>query len=210
MMQDFSLTQRASFWARSRGLMVQRTLRNLTRNDLAHPGNRAAAHSDGAAILAEVRTPLFTTADAAERQLELGKVENLRVAARAMDGLLLSSGAVFSFWRVVGRPVRSRGFVIGRELRHGCLIPSIAGGICQLSNSLCRAARLAGMDIVERHAHSAPSVDGLTFDPEDDATVFWNYVDFRFRATQPVRLSVRLDAESLIVRLLAQPDVATP
>ena len=209
MMQDFSLTQRASFWARSRGLMVQRTLRNLTRNDLAHPGNRATGNSDGVAILAEVRTPLFTTADAAERQLELGKVENLRVAARAMDGLLLSSGAVFSFWRVVGRPVRSRGYVIGRELRHGCLIPSIAGGICQLSNSLCRAARLAGMEIVERHAHSAPSVDGLTFDPEDDATVFWNYVDFRFRVTQPVQLSVRLDAESLIVRLLAQSQAAT-
>ena len=207
-MQDFSLTQRASFWARSRGLMVQRTLRNLARKDLAHPRHRKPTTAGDAAILAEVSTPLFSTQDPAERQLELGKVENLRVAARAMDGLLLSSGAVFSFWRVVGRPVRSRGYVIGRELRHGCLIPSIAGGICQLSNSLCRAARLAGMEIVERHAHSAPSVDGLTFDPEDDATVFWNYVDFRFRATRPVQLSVRLSADNLVVRLISQKKAA--
>ena len=50
-----------------------------------------------------------------------------------------------------------KGYVIGREIRQGCMIPSIGGGICQLTNALSRVAHSAGMEIVERHSHTRPS-----------------------------------------------------
>jgi len=153
-------------------------------------------------VLAEVVTALYTDGDPNERGLQLGKVQNLRIGARAIDGTRLEAGQIFSFWAQVGQPTRARGFVEGRELRQGCIIPTVAGGLCQLSNSLYRAAREAGCEIVERHGHTAP-IPNSPFPPGEDATVFWNYVDLRFRAPRPMTVRVRLSAHDLIVRLEA-------
>ena len=173
--------------------------------DLADPTLRRLKRTTGVGeTIAEVATPLYTDSDTSERGLQLGKVQNLRVAARALDGLVIPAGQAFSFWSHVGRPTRGRGFVTGRELRQGCLIPTVAGGLCQLSNSLYQAALRAGCEIVERHGHTA-AVPDSPFLPGEDATVFWNYVDLRFRPRRNLRLAVRLSAEQLIVRLEALP-----
>ena len=152
--------------------------------------------------LSEIATPLYSDGSATERGLQLGKVQNLRIAAKALNGLVIPAGGLFSFWAQLGRPTRARGYVEGRELRQGCLIPTVAGGLCQMSNSLHVAAKRAGCDIVERHGHTA-QVPGSPFPEGDDATVFWNYVDLRFRPRQAVRLRVRLSETELIVALEA-------
>ena len=180
-------------------LRARRSLTNaLDRQVRRHPILPAAA----GAPIAEVVTALYTDADPNERALQLGKVQNLRIGARALDGAVLDAGAIFSFWAQVGRPTRARGFVEGRELRQGCIIPTIAGGLCQLSNSLYRAARHGGCEIVERHGHTA-AISGSPFPPGEDATVFWNYVDLRFRVPQKVVVRARLSHSDLIVRLEA-------
>jgi len=158
---------------------------------------RGTARGD---ILAEIVTPLYTETDPHERALQLGKVQNLRVGAKRLEGLSMQAGDIFSFWAHIGRPTRAKGFVEGRELRQGCLIPTLAGGLCQLSNSLHMCARKAGFEILERHGHTAP-VPNSPFAPGEDATVYWNYVDLRFRATRPAILRVWLTARELVVRL---------
>ncbi|UUZ55703.1 VanW family protein [Massilia sp. H-1] len=110
-------------------------------------------------------------------------------------------GATFSFWRQVGRATTLRGYVPGRELREGCIVPAIGGGICQLSNALYQAAADAGLEIVERHAHSQV-IPGSAAAIGRDATVFWNYVDLRFRSDQPCRIEVALERTQLVVRIL--------
>ena len=77
-----------------------------------------------------------------------------------------------------------RGFVKGRELREGCIIPNVGGGLCQVSNALYDAALQAGHEIVERHAHTQV-IAGSLAEQGRDATVFWNYVDLRFRSERP-------------------------
>ncbi len=143
----------------------------------------------------ELRSPLWVHAEPAELRFELGKVENLRLACTRIDGVVLEPGNVFSFWRQVGRASRRRGFVVGRMLQQGCVIPAVGGGLCQLSNALYGLALRSGCEIVERHAHSVrmPSA------PLHDATVAWNYVDLRFRAVQRMRISATLSADELIV-----------
>ena len=176
--------------------------RRLATDRLDTTTRRWPAGPGGGPVLAEVTTPLYSDGDDREQALQLGKVQNLRIAAHAFDGVVVPAGKTLSFWAQLGRPTRAKGFVVGRELRQGCLIPTLAGGICQLSNSLYRAARDAGCRIVERHGHTAP-IPHSPFPPGDDATVFWNYVDLRFEAGQSVRLVCRLSASDLVVRLEA-------
>ena len=161
-------------------------------------------------LVAQSVTGLWTDPALSEQAMQLGKVQNLRRAAAALDGLELPAGAVFSFWRQVGRATSARGFVRGRMLREGCLVPAIGGGLCQLSNALYDVALAAGCRIVERHAHSR-RVPGSAAAEDRDATVAWNYVDLRFAAPAAMRLGVRLTDRDLIVSLrTSTPFVAPP
>jgi len=190
----------AIFWAKSRLLIARRMLRNLAGGARRYRPRRLAAVPEGAALLARDEHRLYSAADPRERALELGKVQNLRVAAAALDGIVLEPGETFSFWRAVGRATRAKGYVVGRELRQGCMIPSIGGGVCQLTNALSRVAHQAGMEIVERHSHSVHP-PGFFIDTDTDATVFWNYIDFRFRSPARVRIGAVLTEATLVVRL---------
>jgi hypothetical protein len=171
---------------------------------------RATADAGFDRLVTQSVTPLWSDPSLAETAMQFGKVQNLRRAAAALDGRLLTPGAVFSFWRHVGRATPGRGFASGRMLREGCMVAAVGGGLCQLSNALYDVALGAGCRIVERHAHSQ-RVPGSAAAIGRDATVAWNYVDLRFEAPRPLRLSVKLDARDLVVSLLARdaaPDLA--
>lgn len=152
-------------------------------------------------------SPLDAGHSPEEHLLVLGKIENLRVALASLHGVEVPAGGTLSFWAQIGAPVARRGYVPGRELREGCIIPSIGGGLCQLSNALYQAALQAGLDIVERHAHSQ-LVPGSAAEQGRDATVFWNYVDLRLRGEHGFRIEATLDRDSLIVRIRT-PRLAT-
>jgi hypothetical protein len=192
-------TRRASavFAAKVWILRARRGLRDLADGPLRL---MKAEPIEGAQTVAESTTALWSDLDPAERAAQLGKVQNLRLACRALDGLVLPAGSEFSFWRQVGSPSRLRGYERGRMLQQGCMVSAVGGGLCQLSNSLYEVALQGGCEILERHAHSRV-VPGSAAAAGRDATVAWNYVDLRFRPRQDLRLTARLDAERLTVEL---------
>ena len=192
------------FWAKSRLLIARRLAATTLAGEPLRRYPRLGALPADARQLALDEHPIYTAADPRERELELGKVQNLRVAAALIDGIVIEPGETFSFWAAAGRPSRFKGYVVGRELRQGCMIPTIGGGICQLTNALSRAAHRAGMEIVERHSHTVHP-PGFFIDGTTDATVFWNYIDFRFRSPVRVRIGARLTQTTLAVRLDALP-----
>lgn len=153
-----------------------------------------------APVAGEGRAPLWTHHGAAEFPLTAGKVHNLRLAAACLHGVEIPADTVFSFWSQLGRTTRRRGFVDGRELREGCMIPSTGGGLCALSGLLYGAALDAGLEIVERHEHSR-IIPGSMAEAGRDATVFWNYVDLRFKAPFAWRIECVLGASHLTVRI---------
>jgi len=157
----------------------------------------------GDRVVAESRSRLRANNLGAEMELEAGKVQNLRVALRRLDGIEVPPNQEFSFWSQIGLPARWKGFVAGRELREGCLIPSIGGGLCQLSNALYDAALSAGFEIIERHAHSK-IIPGSLAEVGRDATVFWNYVDLRFKSTLAFRIEGSMTSDELIIRLRSE------
>lgn len=156
------------------------------------------------AIIGQSMTRLWTDSDDAEKHLVAGKVHNLRIAICKLNGAEIPAGGVFSFWAQLGRPGRWRGYVAGRELREGCIIPTVGGGLCQLSNALYDAALSAGFEIIERHAHTQV-IPGSLAEVARDATVFWNYVDLRFRSAWPYRIEATMYANLLTVSLRGSP-----
>ncbi len=179
-----------------------------TRNLISGPRRLVAGEAETfPAILGESRSRLWSGDRPEERRYELGKVQNLRRAAARLDRVVIPAGQVFSFWKQIGKASRRRGFVTGRMLKEGCLVPAVGGGLCQLSNALYDAALQSGCEIVERHAHSR-IVAGSAAVAGRDATVAWNYVDLRFRARVDLRLETRLTADELVVRLRGSEEPA--
>jgi hypothetical protein len=198
--------QAALFLAKAWCFRIQRAVRDphgRPRRLDARPVDRSTP------VLAEARSPLFGSASSAEFALQAGKVQNLRAAARFLNGRMLGAGEVFGFWANVPRPVRAKGFARGRELREGCVIPSFGGGLCQLSNALYQVALEAGCEIVERHAHSRRLPDSAAALGRD-ATIFWNYVDLRFRVPADAQLEVAVESSDLVVRLRGHSGPARP
>lgn len=130
--------------------------------------------------------------------LTAGKIENLRIAAKKLNGLEISANEVFSFWKHIGNPNFGQGYVVGREIREGCIVPTVAGGLCQLSNALYDAALKANFDIIERHKHTKV-IKGSLAEQDRDATVKWNYIDLRFKSSFDFRIETELSTDKLIV-----------
>lgn len=192
------------FWLRSRLLAMAHAVREALRPSARrwHCGSHALAD---APVIAQHRTPLWSDGRADEFPLVAGKVQNLRVARRAFDAVEVPAGELLSFWRQLGRPSAWRGFVVGREVRGGCVVPTLAGGLCQLSNALATVAARAGFELVERHGHTARiEQSGDTDSDAIDATVFWNYVDLKLRARHAWRLEVELTDSELVLRIRAR------
>ncbi|WP_193214491.1 VanW family protein [Luteolibacter marinus] len=196
--------QAGLFLVKTRILQLRRAIADRSTRPPRHP---ASPHPGPDPVVAVRQAPLWRDISPVEFPLTAGKVENLRRAARAFHGVEVPAGQVFSFWRQLGRTTRRKGFTSGRELREGCMVPAIGGGLCQLSGLIYQAAVEAGLEIVERHAHSR-IVPGSSAEQDLDATVFWNYVDLRLRSRDAWRLEVELTAADLVVRIRSAGDAA--
>jgi hypothetical protein len=192
------------FAAKAAGLRLKRALQDIANG----PPRLRRGEADGFTAPAGAATSaLWSDESLAERRFQIGKVENLRIACRALDGLVIPAGQTFSVWRQLGPPIRARGYVEGRMLREGCVIPAVGGGLCQLSNALYQAALAAGCRILERHPHSR-LVPGSAAAFGRDATVAWNYVDLRFAPDRDLRLTARLSRSELRIELTARDALA--
>ena len=180
------------------GLRGRRLLRDALDRERPRRHARAEALID-APVLAEFESTLWPQ-DETDPLLVAGKLQNLRLALKRLHGVEVPAGASFGFWKQVGRATRRSGYAVGRELREGCLIPAVGGGLCQLSNALYDGAVRAGLEIVERHRHSRV-LPGSLAEQDRDATVFWNYLDLRLRASHAWRLEIDMDAQRLRLRI---------
>jgi vancomycin resistance protein YoaR len=79
---------------------------------------------------------------------------NVQAGGNEVDGVLIAPGAVFSFTQTIGDITWEEGYRWGEMIEAGTIVPSLGGGICQVSTTVFRAAFWSGLEIVERHNHS--------------------------------------------------------
>lgn len=107
------------------------------------------------------------------------RVHNIRVGSSRLSGRLLKPGEVLDFNRSMGDITAERGFVPGYVISGNALRLEDGGGICQVSTTVFRAAYNAGLEIVERHAHSHQVA---YYDPPGfEATVYAPNLNLRLR-----------------------------
>ncbi|HRK08730.1 MAG TPA: VanW family protein [Pseudobdellovibrionaceae bacterium] len=134
------------------------------------------------------------------------KLHNMRVAVERLDGLIIEPDQIVSFWRFIGAPTESRGFVSGPTFEDGRVVSTFGGGLCQISGLLFNLALESGCEVIERHSHSLDAYGERRYLPLGrDATVAWISKDLCFRNTTGVRLrlSVGVDRHRAFGRIEA-------
>ena len=106
------------------------------------------------------------------------RTQNVLLAAKSVNDILVRTGEVFSFNDVVGLRLAKFGYKEAPVYLNGVLVPDWGGGVCQVSSTLYNAVLLADLAIEERTAHFRPP----GYVPlGQDATVADNQLDFKFK-----------------------------
>lgn len=148
-----------------------------------------------------------------------GRAHNVEYASYRIDGTLVPPGGVFSFNDAVGSLFNGEYLDAGSYI-DGPNGQSLAGGVCQVSTTVFRAALNAGFPIVEwwPHSYRSPFYELGGWGPGFDASIVQNLnapeldSDFKFRnptdAWLLVRSEVSADGELSVEILGADPDYA--
>jgi vancomycin resistance protein VanW len=99
-------------------------------------------------------TPLRRQLRGEELQWQENKVINLQLAVAKLDGIVIAPGETFSYWRLIGKPSRRKGYREGMVLFLGRIGGDIGGGLCQLSNLIFWMTLHTPLTVVERYRHS--------------------------------------------------------
>lgn len=132
------------------------------------------------------------------------RVHNIVIGASALNGHMIPPGEIFSFNKVVGPRSEKVGYRRAPVVLNQELVPDVGGGICQVSTTLYNAVLLAGLEIVARSNHSlAPAY----IPPGRDATVAYDYLDFKFRniTGRYVLVTTAVEGNLLKVSLFGTP-----
>ncbi|MDW8105807.1 MAG: VanW family protein [Armatimonadota bacterium] len=143
----------------------------------------------------------WTSATTRYSERERNRAHNIRKAARAINGVVLLPGDVFSYNEVVGPRTLKEGFRRAPIIVRGELVPGDGGGVCQVSTTLYIAALQAGLQIVQRSKHAFP----IGYAPPGlDATVVYGAIDLRFRNNTPSPIALVTEAKGgrMTVRVL--------
>jgi len=143
--------------------------------------------------IVEHSSPLYRKYN--KKELDDGKVENIKIAIKSLDGIIIPPGKTFSFWKHVGRSSSKRGFKKGLVLSAGQLKEDIGGGLCQLSNLIAYMFACSDSVFVERKHHSRdvfPDYNRV-IPFASGATIFFNLIDLKVKNVYPfpVKLNLR-------------------
>lgn len=86
--------------------------------------------------------------------MQENKINNLKIAANCINGVLVRPGETFSFWKLIGKPTARKGYLEGMVLKSGTCTSGMGGGLCQLSNLIFWMTIHTPLTVVERHRHS--------------------------------------------------------
>ena len=129
------------------------------------------------------QTPLLRKLKDVDMHLQYNKITNLKIAVAKLAGVVIHPGETFSFWKLIGKPTKRKGYLKGVVLKNGAVTAGIGGGLCQLSNLIYWSALHTPLTITERHRHGYDVFpdEGRSQPFGSGATCFYNYGDLMIR-----------------------------
>ena len=121
-----------------------------------------------------------------DAHLQENKAKSLGIAAPKVTNILIKPGETFSFWRLVGKATKRKGYLEGVIISNGAAKSGIGGGMCQFTNLLHWMFLHTDLEIAEHHHHN-----GLDLFPDfkrqipfgTGTSIAYNYLDYRVKNT---------------------------
>lgn len=159
--------------------IVKRKFNWLLDNDFANVDSKITFKNS----LIRHKSVLLRPLKDVEMYLQHNKVINLKIAINCIDKVVIKPGQIFSIWRLVGRPTKSKGYLEGMTLNNGRVSKDIGGGLCQLGNLLYWMALHTPLTIKERWRHSYDVFPDMnrTIPFACGATLAYNYIDLQLQ-----------------------------
>jgi vancomycin resistance protein VanW len=100
-------------------------------------------------------TPLLRKLKGVDMQLQYNKITNLKIGVKKLNGIVIKPGETFSYWKLIGKPTYTKGYLDGVVLcADGTFKAGVGGGLCQLSNLIYWMTLNTNLTITERYRHS--------------------------------------------------------
>lgn len=141
-------------------------------------------------------------------QLQINKIQNIKIAVSKINGLLINPGQTFSFWELVGKPSKKKGYIKGLVIKKNKFESDYGGGLCQLANLIHYLVLNSPLTVTELHHHT----DALF--PDDQrrvpfgtgTSICYNMLDYRFKNTtdQVIQLLVWVEDKDLCGELRSE------
>ncbi len=147
-----------------------------------------------------LRAEFYTTYSSSSDE----RKNNIWLAAKSIDNVMIDVGGEFSFNRTVGQRTEKRGYKSAKIIVNGEFAEGVGGGVCQVSTTLYNAFLVAGLRVTEYHPHSlAVSYIALSF----DAMVNSGSADLRCvnGTRNPIIIRATADGDRLRIKIYGEP-----
>ena len=148
------------------------------------------------------RTPLYRRLRDVDTEMQINKVTNLKIALKQLNGVILSPNEVFSYWKLIGKPTKRKGYVDGMILHYGKVTSGLGGGLCQLSNLIYWITLHSPLTVTERYRHSYDVFPDSKRDQPfgSGATCSYNYLDLQItnNTAQTFQLLLYIEEDYLV------------
>lgn len=126
------------------------------------------------------------------------RAHNVELATKKINGIIIRPGETFSYNKTVGSRTIEAGWKEGTAYIAGKVVPSVGGGVCQVSSTLYNTALLANLEITERTNHTF-TVDYVA--ASRDATVYYGSLDFCFKNTRTYPIKIVATAQNGVCKI---------
>ena len=139
-------------------------------------------------------TPIYRKLKDVDMHMQENKAVNLKIAINNLQYTTIFPGETFSYWKLIGKPTKRKGYKKGMVLKSGTVTAATGGGLCQLSNLIYWITIHTPLTVVERHRHGYDVFpDSSRTQPfGSGATCFYNYGDLMIRNDTPHTFQLHL------------------
>ena len=138
---------------------------------------------------------------AVSQSADAARISNIAIAAHDLDEKRIAAGETISLNALLGNTTDDQRYSEAPAYNGSGTVAERGGGVCQVTSALYVAALQAGLEIVERHAHSV-AVDYVPVGL--DATISYGGYDLKIKNNfdAPVDLRVQSDGQTVSVSVV--------
>lgn len=148
----------SNYSAEKSGLNNISNTTNSTNNASNSISNSTNNTTNSATAKTTIEKEIASFSTKIQNKKDTNRQGNITITCSALNNTVVKAGETFSFCKTVGQSTIDRGYKEANVIIQGTETKGLGGGNCQVSSTLYNAVLAVPneLEVVERHAHSAP------------------------------------------------------